>query len=93
LATCNRQNPLKTRVFGRTNRKMAARIDFCPHGREAGSHGFANRPHRSNYRRTDVKMAARNDFHPHGGRDCPHRSVSRLREAIFARTERFVSNG
>jgi hypothetical protein len=68
---------------------MAAQIDFCPHGREAGSHGTANRPHRSNYRRTDWKMAARNELFPHGERDYPHRPVSRLHEAIFVRTERF----
>jgi hypothetical protein len=68
---------------------MAARIDFCPHGREVGSHGTANRPHGLNFRRTDGKMAARNEFSPHGEGECPHRPVSRLREAIFARTKRF----
>jgi hypothetical protein len=33
---------LYKRLFGRTNRKMAARMDFCPHGREVGAHGTAN---------------------------------------------------
>ena len=68
---------------------MAARMDFCPHGREAGSHGTANCPHGLNFARTNRKMAARNDLLPHGTGICPHRSVSGLREAIFARTKRF----
>jgi hypothetical protein len=56
----------KTRLFLRTDRKMAAQMDFCPHELEVGPHGTAYCPHRSNYRRTDGKMAARNDLLPHG---------------------------
>jgi hypothetical protein len=66
---------------------MAAQMDFCPHGRKAGSHGTANCPHGLNFRRTDGKMAARNDLLPHGEGNCPHRPANRPHEAIFFRTE------
>ena len=77
----------KTGGFACTDRKMAARMDFCPHEPEVGSHGTPKCPHRSNFRRTEGKMAARNDFCPHGGKDSPHGSISRVWEPIFARTE------
>jgi hypothetical protein len=73
----------------RTNRKMAAQMDFCPPGRKVGSHGTANCPHGLNFRRTDGKMAARNDLLPHGEGNCPHRPVNHPHEAIFFRTEEF----
>jgi hypothetical protein len=79
--------PSKTGGFACTDRKMAARMDFCPHEPEVGSHGTTKCPHRSNFHRTEGKMAARNDFCPHGGKDSPHGSIPRVWEPIFARTE------
>jgi len=73
----------------RTDRKMAAQMDFCPHGRKVGSHGTIPYPHELNYRRTDGKTGARNDLLPHGEGNCPHRPANRPHEAIFFRTEEF----
>jgi hypothetical protein len=68
---------------------MAARIDFCPHGREVGSHGTANRLHKSNFRRTNGKngrtkrivparkarLSAQIDFEAAGSDFCLHGKV------------------
>jgi hypothetical protein len=52
-------NSLKNEVFTRTERKMAAQMDFRPHGRKAGPHG---KP----IARTDRSFAARRGKWPHG---------------------------
>jgi hypothetical protein len=38
----NPSKSVKNLHFTRTDRKMAAQIDFCPHGRKAGAHETAN---------------------------------------------------
>jgi hypothetical protein len=66
---------------------MAARMDFCPHGAEVGSHGTASCLHRSNFGRTNGKMAARNDLSPHGKGVVPHEPEYHAHETIFRRTD------
>jgi hypothetical protein len=78
---------IKNPVFARTDRKMAAQMGFCPHGREVGAHGTPKCPHGLNFRRTDGKMTARSGFLAHGKGKCPHKSKDCLPEAIFRRTD------
>jgi hypothetical protein len=82
----NSSKTIENLHFIRTNRLLAARIDLCPHGAKAGSHGTANCPHGLNFARTNRKMAARNDLLPHGTGIVPHRLILTLRQGIFART-------
>jgi hypothetical protein len=84
LTTGIRQNPSKTGLFARTDRKMAAQMGKSPHGRNDGPHGMGDRPHGLKNRRTNRETRARMGKSAHGNKVVPHGSKEWLSEAIFA---------
>ena len=81
------KNPLKTRVFGSTDRRMAARMGKSPHERGVGPHGTRDCPHGLKNRPTERKTGARMGRSPHGIEVVPHETANHPHKAIFHPTD------